>query len=78
MYEQPPPGLRVGHHPAGVAWWQRTARERSLLNRGLCCENEISSAALDPGGRELLAWGGHDRDGGRRRGAARGDGAGPA
>jgi len=57
MYEQPPPGLRVGHHPAGVVWWQRTARERSLLNRGLCCENEISSAAPDPGGKELLAWG---------------------
>src|SRR6185437_8856674 len=70
MYEQPPPGLRVGHHPAGVAWWQRTARERSLLNRGSCCEDEISSAAPDPGGKNYSPGGVNEarrpRGGGRQ------------
>src|SRR6476620_12649580 len=70
MYEQPLPGLRVGHHPAGVAWWQRTARERSLLNRGSCCEDEISSAAPDPGGKNYSPGGVNEprrpRGGGRQ------------
>ena len=48
---RPASGLRTT-----LAGWPG-GRERSLPNRGLCCEDEISNAAPDPGGKELLAWG---------------------
>src|SRR6266702_109718 len=61
---RPASGLRTT-----LAGWPG-GRERSLLNRGLCCEDEISSAAPDPGGKELLAWGVNEprrpRGGGRQ------------
>src|SRR6266487_5132756 len=72
-------GIRPCQCPSLAGAGQCTARERSLLNRGLCCENGISSAAPDPGGKELLAWGVNELRRPRGcRGAAHGDGADPA